>query len=60
MPTVARKIEDEQRAWHDYADRLRDLEGSAYDEAEAEAWQELQAVLRELEEATTTVDGAVG
>ena len=49
MPTVARNIEDEQRrAWDDYADRLRGLEGADYERAEEEAWQELQAALRDL------------
>ena len=49
MPTAARNIEDEQRrAWDDYADRLRGLEGADYERAEEEAWQELQATLRHL------------
>ena len=61
MPTVARNIEDEQRrAWDDYADRLRGLEGAEYDRAEAEAWEELQTVLRELEGAAAPGIDSVG
>ena len=49
MAILARNVEDEQRrAWRDYADRLRGLEGAEYDEAEDAAWQELQDTLRDL------------
>ena len=49
MTTVARHLEEERRrAWGDYADRLRDLEGAEYERAEQEAWTELQAALRDL------------
>ena len=49
MPTIANLAEEEQRrAWADYADRLRGLEGVDYERAEEEAWEELQSALREF------------
>jgi hypothetical protein len=36
-------------AWTSYRDELGSLEGRAYDDAEAAAWDQLQATLRELE-----------
>ena len=39
---------EQRRLWARYAERLRDLEGPAYDAAEADAWDELQAALRAL------------
>ena len=36
-------------AWTSYRDELSSLEGRAYDDAEATAWDQLQATLRELE-----------
>jgi hypothetical protein len=49
MTALARHLEQEQRrAWDDYADRVRGLEGAAYDQAEQEAWDDLQAALRDL------------
>jgi hypothetical protein len=60
MPTIARTAEEEQRrAWADYADRLRGLEGAEYDHAEEEAWDELQAALREVAGAATQHDDHV-
>jgi hypothetical protein len=38
-------------AWTSYRDELSSLEGRAYDDAEAAAWDQLQATLRELETA---------
>ena len=38
--------ERERRAWTGYRDRLRDLVGSQYAEAERDCWAELQAELR--------------
>jgi hypothetical protein len=35
-------------AWTAYRDELSSLEGRAYDNAEAAAWDQLQATLREL------------
>jgi hypothetical protein len=40
---------DTSRAWVEYSGRLRDLTGAAYDQAEHESWEQLQAELRELE-----------
>lgn len=36
-------------AWTCYRDALSDLEGAAYDAAEAAEWDQLQATLRELD-----------
>ncbi|MGH2897802.1 MAG: hypothetical protein ACRDMZ_03950 [Solirubrobacteraceae bacterium] len=36
-------------AWSYYRDELGSLEGRAYDDAEAAAWEQLQATLREVE-----------
>jgi hypothetical protein len=38
-------------AWTAYRDALHDLEGAAYDAAEATEWDQLQATLRELDAA---------
>jgi hypothetical protein len=49
MTTVIPNVEQEtRRAWSDYADRLRGLEGADYDQAEHEAWQQLQSTLEAL------------
>jgi hypothetical protein len=37
-----------RRAWGTYRDELRELAGRPYDDAEAAAWDQLQATLREL------------
>jgi hypothetical protein len=34
-----------REAWQRYADRLRDLSGAPYEQAERESWDELQADL---------------
>jgi hypothetical protein len=46
-------------AWTAYRDDLRELEGSAYDDAEAAAWDQLQATLLELEAERTALVAAV-
>lgn len=44
------ELEAETRqVWIAYSDRLRDLSGAAYEEAEAESWTSLQAELQRLE-----------
>ena len=49
MPAVARNADSEmRRAWDDYAESLRGLEGPEYDRAEQEAWTRLQDTLEEL------------
>jgi hypothetical protein len=49
MTTVTPHLQQEtRRAWSDYADRLRGLEGADYDQAEQEAWEHLQATLQAL------------
>ena len=40
--------EDVQRAWSTYREELRDLTRTAYDDAEAAAWDQLQATLSDL------------
>lgn len=46
MTTVTPNVRQEtRRAWSDYADRLRGLEGAEYDRAERDAWEQLQATL---------------
>jgi len=59
MTTFAAQPETERRlaeldasvrsAWTSYSEELRELEGADYDDAEAAAWDQLQATLRELE-----------
>ena len=45
-----RELEDgTRRAWTAYSERLRDLDGDEYEQAEAKSWTELQAELRRLE-----------
>jgi len=41
--------EREREAWGRYSATLRDLEGRDYDDAETEAWAELQRELRAIE-----------
>ena len=49
MTTMTPQVQEEtRRAWSDYADSLRGLDGAEYERAEAQAWQLLQATLREL------------
>ena len=46
VPQQDQVLEEHTReAWQRYADRLRDLSGAAYVQAEAESWDELQADL---------------
>lgn len=45
--------ERERHSWAAYRDELRGLVGRRYDDAEAEAWEELQHVLRELSQQRT-------
>ena len=55
-----RTVVDEQQAWEQYAERLRGLEGEEYDRAEEEAWEDLQAALREARGEAATTDDTVG
>ena len=49
MTTVTPQLEQEtRRAWSEYADSLRGLEGAEYDRAEQDAWAQLQATLHAL------------
>ena len=57
MVTVTPRLQQEtRRAWRGYADSLRGLEGPEYDQAEEEAWEQLQATLRALR----VTDGPLG
>jgi hypothetical protein len=52
-PDAARRLAEldalTRGAWNAYRDDLRELEGTVYVDAEAAAWDQLQATLRELE-----------
>jgi cell division septum initiation protein DivIVA len=39
-----------RRAWTAYTERLRELTGDAYEQAEADGWDELQRELRSIEQ----------
>jgi hypothetical protein len=48
-PQQAPKLDERTReAWQRYVEELRDLEGAAYQAAETEAWEHLQADLAAL------------
>jgi hypothetical protein len=40
---------DTRRAWGDYSERLRDLTGDEYEQAEHDSWEQLQRELRGVE-----------
>jgi hypothetical protein len=42
-------MERERQAWSRYSGTLRDLQGRDYDDAETEAWAELQRDLRAID-----------
>jgi hypothetical protein len=44
--TTEELAQRERDAWSRYSERLRDLQGRDYDEAERDSWAELQADLR--------------
>ena len=49
-PHVEAALQERERdAWGRYSATLRDLEGRDYDDAETEAWAELQRELRAIE-----------
>ena len=51
MTTVTTNLEQEKRrAWDEYAESVRGLEGPEYEHAEQEAWARLQTTLTALEE----------
>ena len=61
MTTLAGNLEQEtHRAWSDYADSLRGLEGAEYDRAEEAAWDQLQATLQTLGATVALDDPSVG
>ena len=57
MTTVTPNARQEtRRAWSDYADRLRGLEGAEYERAEQDAWEQLQATLDAIDAADSPLD----
>jgi hypothetical protein len=61
MTTVTGNLEQEtRRAWGDYAESLRGLEGAEYDQAETAAWDHLQATLHALGATVALDDPPVG
>jgi hypothetical protein len=46
-----------RRAWADYTEELRELEGRDYEEAEDQAWGRLQKRLKQLEDERQLVAG---
>jgi hypothetical protein len=56
--TLQEVAERTQEAWEAYSDRLRDLSGRDYDEAEHRAWERLQVELRDLEERRAELQSA--
>jgi hypothetical protein len=50
------ELEDrERRAWSDYNDRIRELTGVEYEQAEDESWEQLQRELRTLEQSRSSL-----
>ncbi len=49
-----------QAAWENYREDLRDLEGSDYERAEAEAWERLQAELFTLTDEAASEHSSIG
>jgi cell division septum initiation protein DivIVA len=51
------ELEDRERqAWSDYSDRIRELTGAEYEQAEHESWERLQRELRSLERRRTSLE----
>jgi hypothetical protein len=48
--------QDLRQAWADYYDRLQPLSGAAYEDAELDAWTDLQSELRRLEGLRRLID----
>jgi len=49
---------DVRQAWSMYNDRLRELQGDAYELAESECWEELQHELQRVERERDRLAGA--
>jgi hypothetical protein len=47
---------DTRRAWNAYSERLRELTGEEYEQAEHESWTKLQSELRRLERRRRTLN----
>jgi cell division septum initiation protein DivIVA len=52
-----RQLDDDmRRAWTAYNERLRELSGDEYEQAERESWTELQSELRRVERKRRTLN----
>ncbi len=52
-----RQLDDEmRRAWTAYSERLRELSGQEYEQAERESWTKLQSELRRVEHKRRSVN----
>jgi len=51
--------EDARRAWESYREKTRDLAGDDYDEAELDAWTDLQGELRRVERRRALMNAGV-
>jgi hypothetical protein len=55
------ELEDRERqAWSDYTDRIRELTGEEYEQAEHESWERLQRELRSLERRRSSLEKLPG
>jgi hypothetical protein len=53
----ARELDaDTERAWSAYSERLRDLSGEEYEQAEQESWTQLQGELRRVDRRRRTLN----
>jgi gas vesicle protein len=51
------ELEDRERqAWSDYSDRIRELSGDEYEQAEHESWERLQRELRNVERRRSSLE----
>jgi hypothetical protein len=52
-----RQLDDDmRRAWTAYSERLRELSGEEYEQAEGESWTKLQSELRRVERRRRSVN----
>ncbi|HET9124914.1 MAG TPA: hypothetical protein VFN65_08530 [Solirubrobacteraceae bacterium] len=58
LHTLHELEEDTRQAWTRYSDRLRELSGEEYERVESESWDELQTVLRRVDERREQLDGS--
>jgi hypothetical protein len=58
LHTLRELEEDTRQAWTRYSERLRELSGEEYERVEPEFWDELQTVLRGVDERREQLDGS--